>query len=335
MAAHVRSTEYDTSMRILMIGSNNPWRMEAALERAFRRAGHETMLIDDRRTKRLIGKSLTQRWARRNAKNFRPDFVFLSKCLALEPATVSEIIRDLPNAMWYHDPQWYADLDRPDIAHIAAIGKLAHTFFVTGFDAEWRANGLPAKFLPAAGDAGIYPVAENEKYRADVTFIGTGYDEKRAEFLVSLAQHLDVTVWGLGWEPWRDKLDWRGRPIEGSEFAAVCSSSRIVLGINPARAAGGTNYTSDRTWMVILAGAFYLGEYSNGMAAMLEDGVHCAWYEDLDSCVKRSLNYLTNETQRQAIRSRGENFVRANHTYDQRISFLLEGREWVNPLESR
>ena len=37
-------------MRILMIGSNNPWRMEAALERAFHRAGHDTLLIDDRRT---------------------------------------------------------------------------------------------------------------------------------------------------------------------------------------------------------------------------------------------------------------------------------------------
>ncbi len=65
-----------------MIGSTNRGRMEAALERALRRAGHETLLIDDRRVKRLIGKSLTQRWAVRHASNFRPDFVFLSKCLA-------------------------------------------------------------------------------------------------------------------------------------------------------------------------------------------------------------------------------------------------------------
>jgi len=323
------------SMRIMMIGSNNPWRMEAALERAFRRAGHETLLIDDRRTKRLIGKSLTQRWARRHAKNFRPDFVFLSKCLALDPATVSDIIQRLPNAMWYHDPQWYADLDRPDIAHIAAIGKLARTFFVTGFDAEWRANGLPATFLPAAGDAGIEPGPEDPKYAADVTFIGTGYDAKRAEFLVSLAQRLEVTVWGLGWESWKGRLRWKGRPVEGAEFATVCSNSRVVLGINPVRAAGGTHYTSDRTWMVILAGGFYLGEYSPGMAVMLEDGAHCAWYNGVDECVERSLYYLANEPERHAIRARGEKFVRANHTYDQRIPFLLEGRDWVNPLEAR
>lgn len=319
-------------MRILMIGSTNPWRMEAALERALRRAGHETLLVDDRRVKRLVGKSLTQRWARRHATNFRPDFVFLSKCLALTPDTVSEIIRDRPNAMWYHDPQWHADLDRPDIAHIATIGKLARTFFVTGFDAEWRANGLAAKFLPAAADAGIHPVAEDPRYKADVTFIGTGYDPRRAEFLVALAQHFDIAVWGLGWQPWQDKLRWRGKPVEGSEFAAACSSSSIVLGINPANAAGGTNYTSDRTWMVILAGGFYLAEYSSGMAAMLKDGVHCAWYHDLGECVERCRHFLEDGAGRERIRAQGEHFVRANHTYDQRVPFLLEDREWANPI---
>jgi hypothetical protein len=315
-----------------MIGSNNPWRMEASVERAFRRAGHETRLIDDRRVKRIIGRGLTQRWVRGRAKKFRPNFVFLSKCLALEPETVAAIVRDVPNAMWYHDPQWYADLDRPDIAHIATIGKLADTFFVTGFEEEWRANGLRAKFLPAAADAGIRRVPADPKFHSEVTFIGTGYDSERAEFLVAIASHFELKVWGLGWEPWRDKINWGGQPVEGADFAAVCSSSKIVLGVNPARAAGSTNYTSDRTWMVILGGGFYLGQYSPGLAAMLKDGVHCAWYDDLVSCANRCFHYLSNAQERQTIRSHGEAFVRANHTYDQRIPYLLDSREWINPL---
>src|SRR5215212_2833066 len=128
-------------VRILLIGSDNVWRMETAVARALRRAGHTTLLIDDRRMKRLIGWRLTQLWAKWQAKQFSADFVFLSKCLALDPETVADIIDGKPNAMWYHDPQWYNDLDRPDIGHIATIGKLARTFFVTGFDNEWKANG--------------------------------------------------------------------------------------------------------------------------------------------------------------------------------------------------
>jgi hypothetical protein len=319
-------------VRILMIGSNNPWRMEAAVERAFRRAGHETLLIDDRRTKRLIGWRLTQKWALRHAQKFRPDFVFLSKCLALDPETVLDVLRDLPNAMWYHDPQWYADLDREDISHIVSIGEIARTFFVTGFEEEWRAVGLRARFLPAAGDAAIHPVPPDPKFQAEVTFIGTGYDPERASFLVALSANLHVRIWGLGWEPWRTRLDWAGRPVEGAEFAAVCSSSRIVLGINPVRAAGGTTYTSDRTWMVMLGGGFYLGQYSPGLAAMLKGGVHCVWYHDVESCTNAALHFIANAQERQVIRAQGEKFVRACHTYDQRIPFLLEDRTWANPL---
>ncbi len=319
-------------MRVLLIGSDNPWRMEAAVERALTRAGHTTLLLDDRRKKRLIGRPLTQRWASWQARRFRPDFVFLSKCLALDAETVSEIIDGKPNAMWYHDPQWYRDLDRPDISHIAAIGKLARTFFVTGFDDEWRANGLPALFLPAAGDAGIKPVAHDERFASEVTFIGTGYDPQRAKLLLRVARAHRMRVWGEGWNPWANELTWSGRHIQGYEFSAVCSSSNIVLGVNPARAAGGVSYTSDRTWMTILAGGFYLTERTPGVAAMLRDGTHCAFYDDIESCLEQCDRYLGDEPRRNEIRRDGEAFVRRLHTYDSRIANLLENRAFVNPL---
>ena len=84
--------------------------------------------------------------------------------------------------------------------------------------------------------------------------------------------------------------------------------------------------------MVILAGGFYLGEHSEGMASMLTDRAHCAWYRSLGDCVELCRHYLSNETERLEIREQGEAFVRANHTYDQRVPFLLENRDWVNPL---
>ncbi len=308
--------------------------MERATERALHRAGHTTLLIDDRRAKRLIGRRMTQRWALFHTKRFRPDFVFLSKCLALDPETVATIIRDKPNAMWYHDPQWHGHTDRPDIAHVVKIGKLARTFFITGFDDKWRAHGLNAKYLPAAGDADIRPVPHDPRFASDVTFIGTGYDPARAAILLEVAKKHDVRVWGLGWDEWREALNWTGKPVEGKKFAAVCSSSKISLGINPAIAEGGTNYTSDRTWMVILAGAFYLGQGTPGIRAMLRDGEHCAWYDDAASCVELCDRYLSDDAARTRIRVYGERFVRANHTYDQRIANLLSGEAWTNPLAS-
>ena len=307
--------------------------MERGTERALRRAGHQTKLIDDRRAKRVIGLKLTQRWALSHAKRFKADFVLLSKCHALAAETVAEIIDGKNNAMWYHDAQWYKSTYRPDIAHIIKIGKLAKTFFVSGFEKEWAAHGLPAKFLPSCADAGIKPVPPRRKFASDVAFIGTGYDPSRANFLLKVARKFDLRVWGSGWQQWRKPLNWSGKPIQGKEFAAVCSSSRIVLSVNPARyEIQSGNTTSDRTWMVILAGGFFLGHGTPELKQMLREGDHCAWYSDIDSCLAKIGYYLENSAARERIRREGQVFVREHHTFDQRIHNILSGEEFHNPL---
>lgn len=306
--------------------------MERCTERALKRAGHKTLLIDDKRANRLIGRKLTQGWAQSKAKRFKPDFVFLGKCHGLEIDTVQSILDGRPNSMWYHDPQWYRSTYRPDIAHIVSVGKLTQTFFVSGFEAEWKKLGLPAKFLPSAADKDIKPVPHDKKFHSDVSFIGTGYDPARAAFLLKVAKKYDLKVWGKGWEEWRKPLHWSGRPVQGKEFAAVCSSSSISLGINPDRAKGGSTYTSDRTWMVILAGGFYLGHGTPGLTEMLREGDHCAWYTDIETCLAKIDYYLTKPQQRERIRREGQGFVRQYHTFDQRIHNLLSGEAFVNPL---
>lgn len=305
--------------------------MEAAVQSAFRRAGHETLLFDDRKCARLVGRRLTQRLALRAARRFAPDFVFLSKCLALDLQTVARIIDKTPNAMWYHDPQWHRDTHRPDIGHITAVGRLSNTFFITGFEPEWRAHGLNARFLPAAGNQDIRPRPARAEFACDLAFIGTGYDPSRAEFLLEVSQQVPVRVFGPGWEKWSRQLQWNGRPVEGREFADVCSSAPIVLGVNPARAAGATTYASDRMWMTILGGAFYMGQRTEGIERFLTDGEHCAWYDDAAECVQLARHYLAHEDERVRVRNAGEAWVRAHHTYDQRITNLLSGEAYEFP----
>ena len=310
--------------------------MERGTERALRRAGHITRLIDDRRAKRLIGWRLTQHWALSEAKRFKADFVFLSKCHALAPETVARIIDGRSNAMWYHDAAWFNSTERPDVAHIVGIGKLAQTFFVSGFEKEWAALGLNAKSLPSCADAGITPLPPEKRYASDVVFIGTGYDPARANFLLEVAKKYEVKVWGLGWEEWRKQLNWSGRVVEGKEFSAVCSSSKIVLGVNPtiytAHVPASGNTASDRTWMGILGGGFYLGHGTPELKKMLRQDQHCGWYSDLDSCLELIGQYLEDSAARERIRKEGEAFVREHHTFDARIHNLLSGEAFVNPL---
>ena len=319
-------------LRILVLGSARWWRMEASVARALVRANHDVLLIDDRKLKRNVGRAITQRWVRWRSKRFNPQFVFLGKCLGLNIDTVEEVIAGRQNAMWYLDPQYYGETHRPEVAHVLKVAQRTDRFFVTGFEDEWARHGTNAAFLPAAALGEVKPVAPDARYDADVAFTGSAYDADRARFLIELSRHFRVRVWGNGWERYRDALSWGGRHVEGREFATVCSSARVVLGINPTVASAATNYASNRMWMSMLVGGFYMGQRTPGMDRMAIDGVHCAWYENLDACIAKISWYIAHPEERERIRREGERFVRSHHTFDQRIHNILRDEPFTNPL---
>lgn len=319
-------------MRVLVTGNSKYWKVGAGIVRALRRAGHETFMLDDRKVRRLVGWTLTQHWAMRAARRFNPDFVILDKCTALEHETVYAIIRDRPNAMWYHDPPWVDSTHLPDIARVVSIMHMAQDLYVTGYTEQWRQHRPEARFLPAAGEMELEPVAPDPRFASDVAFIGTGYAADRAEFLVEVARHARLRTWGQGWDRWKDEVGATGVRVEREEFARVCSSSAICLGINPAHARHATDWVSNRLWLTILGGGFYLGAWGAGLAQLLHDGVHCAYYRDRDECVRLVAEYLRHPELRDRIRRDGEAFVRRHHTFDERIKNLLGGYAFSNPL---
>jgi hypothetical protein len=319
-------------LRILVVGSSRRWRIESCFARAFERAGHQVLLVDDRRLARTIGVAATQRWVRFRSARFRPDFVLLSKCLRLEIDTVAALVRNRRNAMWYSDAQWFTHVgSREDIAHISNVARQASRLWLPAFVDEWREMGYDAHYLPFAGDRDIVPAAHDPALATDVAFLGTGYDPERARFLVELAKHVRLRVWGLGWENWKGQIDWAGRSVEGDEFAAVCSSAALTLGITAANAKGNPFYT-DRMFIAMLAGGCYLGEGGRDADHMLADGEHCIWYDSLDDCVARAKRYLADAPARERIRAAGEAFVREHHTYDERVAHFLSDAAYVAPL---
>ena len=306
--------------------------MERAVQRALERAGHQTLLFDDKRSARWVGRRLTQGRALRAARRFRPDFVFLSKCRRLDVETVVKIIRGVPNAMWNHDAPYYAAVDRPDIRHTIDVAREIDVFFVTGFAEEWRKHGINARFLPSAAALEVRPVEPDRQLAAAVSFVGTGYDDTRAEFLCALSKRVDTRVYGPGWEKWQSQLKWNGGEVTGDDFARACSSSLFSLGILPKLAAGSTDYASNRMWRVILAGGLYLGPWARGIDQMLVHNRHCVWYADLDNCVAQVERLIASPGEAERIRAAGEAFVREHHTFDARLPNLLSGAEWENPL---
>lgn len=268
-----------------------------------------------------------------HAERSKAELVFMGKGAGLELETADRILRGRRGILWYQDPPSYRYIGRPDIDRVVGIAQMCSSFFVTGYVDAWRALGLPAQYLPAAGDREISPVPSRPGFGSDVAFIGAGYDDDRARFLIALSRRVNVAVWGKSWERYRTELTWRGRSAEGADFAAVCSSSRITLGLLPRIAYDASDYASDRVWLTALAGGFYLGPRCAGMDQLMIDGVHCALFDDLESCVGQVHRYLHSAEARERIRAQGERHVRHHHTFDQRVPLLLRGESY--PIAAR
>ena len=74
---------------------------------------------------------------------------------------------------------------------------------------NWKALGLPAKFLPSCADSALKPVKPEQVFASDVAFIGSGYDPSRAAFLLKVANKYDLKVWGRGWKQLKKPLSKR------------------------------------------------------------------------------------------------------------------------------
>jgi len=322
-------------LRVLVIGRHR-WDLdERAVWRALRRQGHRVAFFDDVKGRQRYGLRASNAWLRLLARAFRPERILFGKGEHVDPEVLAEISRDAPSVMWYHDLRV-----PPDPAIIARARVTEIAFSTSGGQADvWRALGVTrTELLPDGIEPDVDFPSEGgpeTELRSEVAFIGTGYDECRAEILCRLARHFDVKVWGPGWSRWRDRLKGSERPVVGRDYARICASAKIVLGVHPSFHVADPIrwYTSNRAWRTLACGGFYLGHGTAGLNELLHDDVHCAWYDDEEDSYARIDRYLANDPACRRIRHEGRVYVAAYHTVDHRLNNLLTGEPFLNPLQ--
>ena len=70
------------------------------------------------------------------------------------------------------------------------------------------------------------------------------------------------------------------------------------------------------------------------MDTLLRHNEHCVWYHSVPDCLEQARALVGGSVCGDRVRRVGEAFVRAHHTYDARVPFLLHQLPWVNPLDA-
>ena len=219
-------------------------------------------------------------------------------------------------ACWYWD--WIFGYANRDAEYTPALKLMDCVLSTDGFDsAEYVKRGVDCRhWLPQGAmpeDRLLVPRPGTPQH--DCVFIGhlKGYPD-RAEMRRRLAAKWDFAVYG---DYSRD-----GRRVWGRELVSILQSAKITLGSNWRNDVPG--YWSDRIYVTLNCGGFYLGQYVPGLERYFKDGVHCGFFDGMADMERKVKWWLAHDTERERCRRAGHLLARDRDTYIHRVSELLE-----------
>lgn len=320
-AAVNRESQAEPLRRVLFFGKNmSRTRATSGLVEALTAHGLEVRWLNMATLRRWLGRDLALRHARRGFERFAPDLVFVF-CRDLPLELLVEFRRSATTLVWFEEP-----LDDIGPSHAEYLAQADAVFLTNPAKIEWlRENGVDrtAFVLEGFSPTFHYPV-EARRPKRDVAFIGgPGRRGQRVELIAEIARRCDLEVFGCGWEPWqRVHPHLRVRPpVKAPGYRRVCASTRILLGVNQVN--HDPLYFSNRTLFTLACRGFHLTHYVPRLESVFKEGVHLAWFTDVEECIAKIDYYLAHPDERARIAAQGYEYVVAEHQFTSRISYIL------------
>ncbi|MEE9128314.1 MAG: glycosyltransferase [Planctomycetota bacterium] len=270
--------------------------------------------------RRWLGGRGADSWIRRAMNRYRPDLVFVFwRDLPLD--LLREFKEHALTVLWVEES--LATLGEAEVSylrtpHLVGMSNLGHIELL-------RERGVHnAVFLKAAFSPAVHYPVKPRGPRFDVAYIGgPGRRGQRADLMAQISRRFDSRVFGRGWHQHVPRLpELRvGGAVGPRKYRQVCADARIVLGLNEVNRV--PYYSSNRVFLTLGCGAFHLTHYVPGLEEVFEDGVHLAYFRSPEECLDKLRFYLRNDQQRDEIAARGNDLVRREHRYFDRIKSIL------------
>lgn len=217
-------------------------------------------------------------------------------------------------ATWYFD--WLWGLGDRDEAYTPKLRLLDAVFSTDGIDSgEYEKRGIRNRvWLPQGApalDRALPPRPGTPQH--DVVFLGHINTPERREMAQRLNARFDFANYGNEANA--------TRRIWGRERIDLCQSSRIMIGTNYRNDIPG--YWSNRIYVVMSAGGFYLGQHVGGLDAQFTAGKHCDYFDGLDDMERKVEWWLKHAAERKRCAKRAQELVQSEHTYVHRVDTLL------------
>lgn len=170
-------------------------------------------------------------------------------------------------------------------------------------------------------------VASQNKYSADVVFVGHFEDDGRDEALIELKKRgVDVKLFGTGWHHSRHFSELKEHfgniyPVH-EDYNLALNSAKICLVF--LSKLNNDTYTR-RNFEIPAAGKLMLSEYTEDLASLFTEGVEADYFRNINELIKKTQYYLVNEKAREKVAQAGLCKVHlAGHEVTNRAQQIVE-----------
>lgn len=312
-----------SGVRVLFAGQYWPGADSLYIAKAFEKCGALIRWVNDtslfpawstfagKALRRTVRPLINTEWNRRflaELANFQPDLVYITSANFVDPKTIDLIHqRNIPVMCFYHDPPWR---NHPFNRFTESFDR----FDLIATTRQWHKPEMEAagarhvQVVRFAYDADIHrplviPPETHEKYRSDITFVGTN-EPRRARHLTELVAHdfpYSLRIWGENWNklpPDSPVLKyWQQRSIYEQEMPVIYTAAKIALhwvnwepeGSDEERRKGDQH--NGRTFQIpACRGAIMLAQRTQEHEQFFEEDVEAVFFDDVQE-LRDKLNY--------------------------------------------
>lgn len=342
-------------LKILLVGHEDPWTIFNSYVNKYKALGHKIEIVNVRTAysisflNRLLNAALARlgivpvyfgtdrinEMVLEKAEKLRPDLVVFYNSVYIAKNTVEKLKSYYKSVVfcWTTDATFYnRNISRPLLKTIPLFD--CHFTINSSTVPDLKEKGARRVILtPPAADRSIhYPVEVSEEERkrlgADLVFVGTYADDKRAEYSERLCRDgYDIKVYGTGWE--KDVkcrcLKKNSRLVYGvvhsEEMSKVFNAGKIVLSFLRAH---NKDKQTTRTYEIPACGAFMLHERNDEVVAIFKEGEEAEFFDSYEELKKKVDYYLSHPEERKIIAKNGyERIKKYDCTYEARVETIL------------
>ncbi len=179
---------------------------------------------------------------------------------------------------------------------------------------KYCVEGAIPIYLPEGANPEIHKPHDLEK-TIDVSFVGQCYGNRPGIIQSLLSEGIQVEAYGYGWP--------KGS-FSTEEMVRMYSRSRINLGFSGVAGHRDTYNLKGRDFEIPMSGGLYLTEYNHELEKFYKIGSEIVTWIDRGDLVQKIRYLLSHSEEAEAIRKKGFQRARAEHTWETRFEKIFK-----------